>query len=124
MIYYKAEMDATRCKEIQEMRAKDSIWEWVKYGQEKVIVGYIYIYIYIYIYRKGTSSEELSDKILIMEDLNFPEIDWKNNFINDNIYNQRNLTATSSLSTLEDGFLLFNMSWNKLELDEKTYLVG
>ena len=118
MIYYKAEMDVTRCKEIQEMRAKDSIWEWVKYGQEKVIVGYIYIY------RKGTSSEELSDKILIMEDLNFPEIDWKNNFINDNIYNQRNLTATSSLSTLEDGFLLFNMSWNKLELDEKTYLVG
>ena len=45
MIYYKAEMDVTRCKEIQEMRAKDSIWEWVKYGQEKVIVGYIYIYI-------------------------------------------------------------------------------
>ena len=130
MIYYKAEMDATRCKEIQEMRAKDSIWVWVKYEQEKVIVGCIY--------RKGTSSEEnntrlfenialskqLSDKVLIMGDLNFPEIDWKNNFINDNIYNQRNLTATSSLSTLEDGFLLFNMSWNKLELDEKTYLVG
>ena len=45
MIYYKAEMDVTRCKEIQKMRAKDSIWEWVKYGQEKVIVGYIYIYI-------------------------------------------------------------------------------
>ena len=112
MIYYKAEMDVTLCKEIQEMRAKDSIWVWVKYEQEKVIVGCIY--------RKGTSSEEnntrlfenialskqLSDKVLIMGDLNFPEIDWKNNFINDNVHNQRNLTARSFLSTLEDAFLV------------------
>ena len=110
MILAKDNIDMALCDEINggDIKSKDSLWVWIKSGEERFIVGCVY--------RKGTSSSDnnrkleenlrraksLSDKVLIFGDFNFPEIDWENNFIP---YEDRHEEARRFLETVGDSFM-------------------
>ena len=87
MIYFKENLKVSVCDELSQSKCRDSLWVWVTMEEEKFIAGCVY--------RKGTSpqsntmmledgirkAKELTDKVLIFGDFNFPEIDWANHIV-------------------------------------------
>ena len=114
MLYVKDGLDVMTCNQISnEEKAKDSLWLWLRYGEERMIVGCIY--------RKGRSSREnneklgnnirrargISDKVLLFGDFNFPEIDWENHLVpEEGRGGGSHEEARNFLNDIDDAFLV------------------
>ena len=91
ILYIKSHLCVEPCAELNNMNVKDTLWVWIKndYGTDN-LVGVIY--------RKGDSDVHVNDrileqlelatrlsngKLLINGDFNLPNINWKENYVED-----------------------------------------
>ena len=110
MIYFKENLKVSVCDELNRSKCRDSLWVWVTIGEEKFIAGCVY--------RKGTSPQgnnmllengirkarEMTDKVMIFGDFNFPEIDWANHIVRAE-GRPRQEEARGFMDTIDDVFL-------------------
>ena len=105
LIYFKGNL---KCDKLSQSKCRDRLWVWVTMEEENFIAGCVY--------RKGTlpqsismmledgirKAKELTDKVLIFGNFNFPEIDWANHIVR---AEGRHEEARGFLDAIDDVFL-------------------